>query len=149
MPCPPSATMLQCRATGVSAWPQDSNGWPGYSRPFHAATAALLDRSRRTAAFAIHSFTPVMGGKARPSDIGLPYRRDTDTSPRLRDALAARHRDLLIGMNEPCQIDDASGWFVPRHCEPRGLAHSLIEIRNDHIRHVAGQAASGSWSFPG
>ena len=110
-------------------------------QPFHDATATLLDNASRRAAFAIHSFTPSMGGKSRPWDIGLLYRHDDETSPRLRDAIAAIRPDLTIGMNEPYQIEDASDWFVPRHGEARGIAHSLIEIRNDHIADAAGQSA--------
>lgn len=108
--------------------------------PFNDATATLLDHPRRRATFAIHSFTPSMGGKARPWDIGFLYRHDAETSPLLRNAVAAIRPDLCIGMNEPYQIEDASDWFVPRHGEARGVAHSLIEIRNDHIADVAGQA---------
>ncbi len=108
--------------------------------PFHAATAALLDHPQRRATFAIHSFTPRMGGRVRPWDIGFLYRRDTATSEGLRAAVADLRPDLTLGMNEPYQIDDASDWFVPQHGEARGLAHSLIEIRNDHIADAAGQA---------
>ena len=108
--------------------------------PFHDATAALLDHPDRRATFAIHSFTPSMGGRTRPWDIGFLYRYDDKTSPLLRDAIAAIRPDLLIGMNEPYQIEDASDWFVPQHGEARGFAHSLIEIRNDQIVGVAGQA---------
>ena len=108
--------------------------------PFHDATAALLDHPDRRATFAIHSFTPSMGGRTRPWDIGFLYRYDDKTSPLLRDAIAVIRPDLLIGMNEPYQIEDASDWFVPQHGEARGFAHSLIEIRNDQIVGVAGQA---------
>ena len=108
--------------------------------PFHDATAALLDHPMRSATFAIHSFTPSMDGKARQWDIGFLYRHDDITSPLLRDAVAKIQPDLCIGMNQPYQIEDASDWFVPRHGEARGMAHSLIEIRNDHIADVAGQA---------
>ncbi|WP_245410595.1 N-formylglutamate amidohydrolase [Notoacmeibacter marinus] len=110
-------------------------------KPFHDATAALLDHPRRSATFAIHSFTPSMGGRTRPWDIGFLYRRDDQTSHLLRDAVTSIRPDLCIGMNEPYQIEDASDWFVPRHGEARGIAHSLIEIRNDHIADAAGQAA--------
>ena len=107
--------------------------------PFNDATAALLDHPDRRAAFAIHSFTPSIGGRTRPWDIGFLYRHDDKTSPLLRDAIAVIRPDLLIGMNEPYQIEDASDWFVPQHGEARGFAHSLIEIRNDQIVDVAGQ----------
>lgn len=107
--------------------------------PFHDRVAALLDGGAR-AAFAIHSFTPRLGGALRPWDVGLLFRHDTATSAALRRRLAAADPSLLIGMNEPYPIDDASDWFVPRQAEPRGLPHSLIEIRNDLIAHAAGRA---------
>ena len=50
------------------------------------------------------------------------------------------HPDLIIGMNEPYQIDNDSDWFVPHHGEAQGVAHSLIEIRNDLIRTPEDQA---------
>jgi len=81
-----------------------------------------------------------MGGKARPWNIGFLYRHDNITSPLLRDAVATFRPDLCIGMNQPYQIEDASDWFVPCHGEARGMAHSLIEIRNDQIADAAGQA---------
>ncbi len=109
--------------------------------PFHAKVTDLLDQYPCRATFAIHSFTPQMNGQGRPWDIGFLYRHDTDTSTRLQSIIQAMRPDLIIGMNQPYQIDDASDWFVPRHGEASGLAHSLIEIRNDHIRDATGQAA--------
>lgn len=107
--------------------------------PFDTAVARLLaDRSRK-AAFAIHSFNPVLAGVDRHWDMALLYRQDATTSPRLRDAILAIEPDLVIGMNEPYAVDDATDWFVPRHAERIGLAHSLIEVRNDHIADPAGQ----------
>ena len=107
--------------------------------PYHARIAGCLDSGRFRAAVSIHSFTPRLNGQARPWDIGLLYRHDRTTSEMLRAALLRRHPDLIIGMNQPYQVDDLSDWFVPRHCEPRGLPHSLIEIRNDHIETAEGQ----------
>ncbi|TIV13364.1 MAG: N-formylglutamate amidohydrolase, partial [Mesorhizobium sp.] len=91
----------------------------------------------------VHSFTPRMNNVWRPWDIGFLYRRDTDTSARLRDAVTRRYPRLSVGMNEPYQVNDSTDWFVPRHCETRGLNNSLIEIRNDHLRTAEGQK---SWA---
>ncbi len=110
-------------------------------QPFHLATTALLDHPGRRAAFAIHSFTPVLAGVARPWDIGFLFRHDTETSHRLSGAVARIRPELNIGMNQPYQIEDASDWFVPRHGEAMGVAHSLVEIRNDYLRDAAGQTA--------
>ncbi len=108
--------------------------------PFQAAVSALLRSKPRLATLSVHSFTPRMGGTDRPWDVGLLHRHDTTTAERLRRYLLEADPALCIGMNQPYQIDDASDWFVPRHGEASGLAHCLIEIRNDHIRDTAGQS---------
>lgn len=110
-------------------------------RPFDAEIARLLARRECRAAFSIHSFNPLLGGVCRPWDIGFLYRKDLGTSKRLMDAVTALRPDLLIGINQPYSIGDSSDWFVPRYAERLKLAHSLIEIRNDHIADAAGQRA--------
>ncbi len=107
--------------------------------PYDKALSTCFERSPRQAAFSIHSFTPHFGGKTRPWDVGFLFRTDQRTSGWLADYFKAADPELVIGMNEPYRIDDLSDWFVPVHCEARGLPHSLIEIRNDHIETVEGQ----------
>ena len=107
--------------------------------PYDKALTASFARAPRRAAFSIHSFTPVFGGRSRPWDVGLLFRRDEQTSAALAAILNELEPALSIGMNEPYQVDDVSDWFVPVHCETRGLPHSLIEIRNDHIETAEGQ----------
>jgi len=108
--------------------------------PFQAKVTALLTSAPRRAVFSIHSFTPWLGGNKRPWDVGFLFRADSRTSHELRRFLLEAEPSLLIGMNQPYQIDDASDWFVPHHGEAAGLAHSLIEIRNDLILDERGQA---------
>ncbi|MCP5152595.1 MAG: N-formylglutamate amidohydrolase [Ectothiorhodospiraceae bacterium] len=102
--------------------------------PYQDAVAAQLDRPGCRAAFSIHSFTPVMAGVRRPWDAGLLFRDDTRTSSSLARVLRLHAPELHIGLNQPYTIDARTDWFVPCQAEPRGLAHSLIEIRNDHLR---------------
>ncbi len=106
--------------------------------PFHRAVDMILEVVPRRAVFAIHSFNPTLEGESRPWDVGFLFRRDTATSHRLAAELEAAAPGLTIGFNEPYTVDDASDWFVPQHGEKRRLAHSLIEIRNDHLRDKAG-----------
>lgn len=107
--------------------------------PYHEAVSAQLDRTPRKAVFAVHSFTRVLNGQARPWDIGFLFRRDVATSSSLAaaiDEIGVNVRGLgklNIGMNLPYRVEDRTDWFVPHHGEGRGLAHSLIEIRNDRI----------------
>lgn len=106
--------------------------------PFERAVGDLLGRDHCRAAISIHSFTPTFDGVMRPLHVGFLYRVDEATSRHLASTLAALRRDLIIGHNEPYQVDDLTDRFVPHHCEPRGLAHSLVEIRNDELAHDAG-----------
>ncbi len=102
--------------------------------PFHESISALLDKHRRSAVFSIHSFTPIMDNKTRPWDLAFLFRKDTETSHSLADAVRNLDPTKIIGMNVPYSIDDDTDWFVPYHGEQRGIAHSLIEIRNDNLK---------------
>ncbi len=111
--------------------------------PYHDRIAAALDRraaaGRATALIALHSFTPVFKGTARPWHAAVLFNRD----PRLAHALAAllrAERGLVIGENEPYAVSDQTDYTVPVHGERRGLPHVEIEIRQDLIAGPAGQA---------
>jgi predicted N-formylglutamate amidohydrolase len=112
--------------------------------PYHRQIAAMLDRraaaGRSTALVALHSFTPVFKGAARPWHAAVLFNRD----PRLAHALAELLRaegGLVIGENEPYAVSDLTDYTVPVHGERRGLPHVEIEIRQDQITEPAGQAA--------
>lgn len=111
-------------------------------RPYHDAIAAELERRRAanapSALIALHSFTPVFKSVARPWHAALLYHRD----PRLARALLARLRDesgLNVGDNEPYFVSDTTDYTIPVHGERRGIAHALIEIRQDLIAQEQGQ----------
>jgi predicted N-formylglutamate amidohydrolase len=111
-------------------------------RPYHNAIGAALDRraaaTRATALVALHSFTPVFKGVARPWHVAVLFNRD----PRLAHALAEMLRaegDLMVGENEPYRVSDLSDYTIPVHGERRGLPHVEIEIRQDLITEPAGQ----------
>ena len=105
-------------------------------RPYHDRIATELDRrwqeGRPAALIAMHSFTPVFMGAARPWHAGVLYNRD----PRFADMLMAllkREEGLIVGDNEPYSVTDASDYTIPVHGERRGLLHVEIEIRQDLI----------------
>jgi predicted N-formylglutamate amidohydrolase len=80
----------------------------------------------------MHSFTPVMNGFERPWHLGILWNRD----PRLPVPLLARleaEPDLCIGDNEPYSGRDEHGYSIIAHGERRGIAHALIEVRQDLI----------------
>ena len=111
-------------------------------RPYHNAITGALDRraaaDRASALVALHSFTPVFKGVARPWHVAVLFNRD----PRLAHALAELLRaegGLIVGENEPYRVSDLTDYTVPVHGERRGLPHVEIEIRQDLITEAAGQ----------
>jgi predicted N-formylglutamate amidohydrolase len=111
--------------------------------PYHAAITAAIDRAMASgvvpAIFSVHSFTPVWRGVRRPWHAGVLW----DIDPRFAVPLiAALRRDaaLVVGNNEPYAGALAND-TMNRHATRRGLAHALIEVRQDLIANVAGQAA--------
>ncbi|OYU49758.1 MAG: N-formylglutamate amidohydrolase [Rhizobiales bacterium PAR1] len=103
--------------------------------PYDNAIATTLDTMHAVrpnpVVVSMHSFTPEMKGIARPWHITVIW----DFDPRLNLALLEALRvekDLIVGENEPYQGGYA-GDTIDRHCLKRGLAHVLVEIRQDLI----------------
>lgn len=111
--------------------------------PYHKRIARTLDArhagGRPTVLLALHSFTPVYAGVARPWHIGTLYHRD-DRLPKLLLAALRAEGDLVVGDNEPYAVSEESDYCIPVHAEPRGLVHTGIEIRQDLIGDAAGEA---------
>ena len=111
-------------------------------RPYHDRVAAALDRraaeGRVTVLVALHSFTPVFKGVARPWHAAVLYNRDARLAHSLFELLSAE-AGLVIGDNEPYRVTDLTDYTVPVHGERRGLPHVEIEIRQDLITEPAGQ----------
>lgn len=104
--------------------------------PYHAAIDARLDdmiaKGQAPKIISLHSFTPQLKGKpARPWEIGVLYAHDTRISAPLLASLGDEP-DLTIGDNEP-YTGALKGDCMDQHGLSRGLAHVLIEIRNDLI----------------
>ncbi len=114
--------------------------------PFHAAIDAVIDRrlalKQVTAVVAIHSFTPVYHGNARPWDVGVLYDQDRRLADLLLAGLCA-DGDIVVGDNEPYAPRDGVYHTLGRHAEARGLPSVMIEIRNDRLADAAGQGAWG------
>ena len=117
-----------------------------YFTPFQQRVAAHLDQrqaaGRRTLVVAVHSFTPVYLGVARPWHAGILYLAAASVGQTL---IAALRRDpaLVIGDNEPYRSCRALDYTVPVHGDDRGLPAALLEIRQDLLADAAGVAA---WS---
>jgi len=113
-------------------------------RPYHDTIATALDRrataGRESVLVALHSFTPVFKGVARPWHAAVLYNRDARLARSLFDLLQGED-GLVVGDNEPYRVTDLTDYTVPVHGERRGLPYVEIEIRQDQIREPAGQAA--------
>ena len=118
-----------------------------FFRPYHDAIAACLDRAIGFGAVpilvAVHSFTPVFDGFARPWEVGLLYEHDDRLVQPLKEALAALRPGLTIGDNEPYAIVGPSDYSIPVHGQGRGLPHIEIELRQDLI---ATQEGAEAWA---
>lgn len=114
--------------------------------PYHAAIAALI--AHRTAdgrppvLVALHSFTPVMAGIARPWHVGVLHEGGDTRFARAMLAALWAEPDLTVGDNEPYRMD-ATDHSVPRHAFPAGLLYLELEIRQDLL--VSGADVAG-WS---
>lgn len=110
--------------------------------PYHDAIDGCLDRRmaerRPTALIAIHSFTPVYFGNARPWQVGILF----DDDRRLADLLIRGFKAdpaLTVGINQPYSPADGVYYTLSRHAQPQSLPSAMIEIRNDEISDEAGQ----------
>jgi len=113
--------------------------------PYHDAVDEAIERAlaagRAPALVSIHSFTPVWRGRMRPWHAGILW----DADPRLAGPLVAALRAdsaLVVGDNEPYS-GTLTNDTLHGHGTRRGLAHALIEIRQDLI---AGEEDARDWA---
>jgi predicted N-formylglutamate amidohydrolase len=113
-------------------------------RPYHDRIVSELERRKRcaqpTVLVAMHSFTPVFHGLARPWHVGMLYQRDVRLGRALLELLR-KEPGLVVGDNEPYSVNDASDYGVVVYGEGRGIPHVEIEVRQDLISDEAGQIA--------
>ncbi len=114
--------------------------------PYHDAVTSLLD-SRDAATMhsvlvAVHSFTPVYKGVARPWQVGLIADNDRRLFTPMIAALTSLP-DLTVGDNQPYSAADGVYYTLTRHGEGRDLACIMIEIRNDQLASAAAEQAWG------
>ena len=103
-----------------------------YHRSVAAALAAVRARAQRPVLIAVHSFTPVMDGYARPWHVSVLWDDDPRVPVPLMAALRARG-DLVVGDNVPYSGREQVGYTIVSHTEGADTPHALIEIRADQI----------------
>lgn len=111
--------------------------------PYHKAIATQLKAFHHAgivpALIAVHSFTPVMGGKARPWHVGVLWDKDGRIARPLLERLRSE-AGIVVGDNEPYSGRHPSDYTVDRHAESAGLPHVCLEVRQDLLETPAGVA---------
>jgi predicted N-formylglutamate amidohydrolase len=114
----------------------------GYYAPYHQAIERAIDAGiaagKPPAVVSVHSFTQAWKGMPRPWSVGVLWDKD----PRLALPLLEGFRaipGIVVGDNAP-YTGQLKGDTLYRHGTRRGLAHALIEVRQDLILGPEGQA---------
>lgn len=112
-----------------------------YYKPYHQAIDDTIDESLAAGIipvlFSIHSFTNLWKDMQRPWHVTILWDKD----PRLARPLLnwlGKHNDRIVGENVP-YVGGLEGDCLYTHGLKRGLAHALIEIRQDLIATDEGQ----------
>lgn len=114
--------------------------------PYHARITERLDARAAagvpTLLVSVHSFTPAlrMRPAERPWHIGLCWAAADGFSRHVLGLLADMEPDLVLGHNQPYDVDMTNDYSIPVHGEGRGLPYIEIEIRQDQIGTAEGQA---------
>lgn len=114
-----------------------------YHEPYHRAIERVIQATRgqglTPVIVSVHSFTHAWKGTARPWHVGILWARDARLPSRLLQAL---HADptLVVGDNQP-YTGQLEGDCMDRHATRQGIAHALVEIRQDLIAAPDGQRA--------
>jgi predicted N-formylglutamate amidohydrolase len=113
--------------------------------PYHAALDATIDACIASGVppvlLSVHSFTECWKGIPRPWHAAILWDRDYRFSVPLLEALRAEE-GIVVGENEPYD-GKLAGDCMWLHGTRRGLAHTIVEVRQDLIRDEAGQRAWG------
>lgn len=114
-----------------------------YYKPYHLRIEELVNEMKATgrvpALFSIHSFTDNWKGKKRIWDSTILWDRDPRFACPLLAALE-KEQDIVVGENVPYS-GQLKGDCLYQHGTMNGLAHALIEIRQDLIATPEGQSA--------
>lgn len=106
-----------------------------YYAPYHDAIAGQIAAARAKGIapviLSMHSFTPVFQGQPRPWQIGILWDKDGRIALPMLASLRA-DKKLTVGDNQPYS-GELVGDCMYRHGTQNGLAHVLIEVRQDLI----------------
>jgi predicted N-formylglutamate amidohydrolase len=112
--------------------------------PYHEAVESVfLEREARGApsiSVSIHSMTASLAGVERPWQVSLSSHLDRSLT---KPVLAALRRpgDVVVGDNQPYDLDPEVDYSTPYHALRRQLPHLQVEFRQDEIGNSAEQRA--------
>jgi predicted N-formylglutamate amidohydrolase len=114
-----------------------------YYAPYHQRIDKMIESCVAAGVppvlLSIHSFTDRWKGVPRPWHAAILWDRDYRFSVPLLDALRVP-ADIVVGENEPYD-GKLAGDSMWQHGTRRGLAHTILEVRQDLIRTSEGQRA--------
>ena len=117
-----------------------------YYGPYHGAiTAALARAAQQNIApiiLSVHSFTPIWKNQARPWQAAVLWDKD-DRLRNLAIAHMRQYEGLNFGDNVPYS-GRLKNDCLYRHATHNGLAHALIELRQDEIAEAQGAQLWGA-----
>jgi predicted N-formylglutamate amidohydrolase len=109
-----------------------------YHRAIERAIATGFAAGKAPVIVSVHSFTQAWKGTARPWSVGVLWDKDPRLAVPLLEALRTIP-GIEVGDNAPYS-GQLKGDTLYRHGTKRGLAHALIEVRQDLILGPEGQA---------
>ena len=116
-----------------------------YYQPYHRAIERAIEAGfalgKPPVIVSVHSFTQAWKGTPRPWSVGVLWDKDPRLALPLLEALKAIP-DIVVGDNAPYS-GQLKGDTLYRHGTKRGLAHALVEVRQDLILGPEGQAEWG------
>ena len=116
-----------------------------FYEPYHLRIDSLIEECVAAGVppvlLSVHSFTESWKGAPRPWHAAILWDRDYRFSVPLLEALRAE-AGIVVGENEPYD-GKLAGDCMWQHGTRRGLAHTIVEVRQDLIRSPEGQRAWG------
>ncbi|MGE0237779.1 MAG: N-formylglutamate amidohydrolase [Parvibaculaceae bacterium] len=113
-----------------------------YFKTYHDAcrrvVADRLGRGERPLFLSVHSMTDRINGGHRPWEISLSSNEDRRATGPVLAALK-RMPDLVVGDNEPYDMDPFADYSTPEHALTHGLYYLQVEFRQDCVTTAEGQ----------
>jgi predicted N-formylglutamate amidohydrolase len=109
-----------------------------FYQPYHEMIDSFLARKRNypVTLLSIHSFTPILGKKERPFDLGVLFDRYEDLAQEIGERLG--HDGHRVRYNEPYSGYDGLILRARSHGERNGLMYLELEINNSLITTTEG-----------